>query len=439
MNKSFLVCALEPSANLHLKELLKAYKTDFGGFELFGIFDEKMMQEFSDENLNLNQNLNQNLQNLNPNLSQNLNQNLTENSQILGENSQNLNPNSSQNLNQISNENTAPKSPKIIIHKPIYNSHEFSAMGFVEVLPLIFKAKKAISKLTQLALEKQRDLDNPFNAVLCIDSPAFNIPLAKALNKAGVRARKIYYILPQVWAWKKGRIPVIEANFDVLASILPFDAKFFSKSTFVGHPLLDEIKEFKAEADFNAILAKDEGEKTISFLPGSRRSEIKRLMPIFRELALNFKGEKILCVPPFNVAKLDALYGDTKGFKVVTNTPQALKKSDFAFICSGTATLEAALIGTPFVLAYKAKAIDVLIARLFVRLRHIGLANIMCDFAGLGEFNPEFIQAQVSAKNLFEAYRNFNYKEFFDKVSFLKNYLRFGSAKNLAKILANKG
>ena len=453
MNKSFLVCALEPSANLHLKELLKAYKADFGGFELFGIFDEKMMQEFSDENLNLDKNLSQNFQNsnlisnlnssqnsqnLNPNLSQNSNQNLSENSQILGENSQNLNPNSSQNLNQISNENTATKSPKIIIHKPIYNSHEFSAMGFVEVLPLIFKAKKAISKLTQLALEKQ-DLDNPFNAVLCIDSPAFNIPLAKALNKAGVRARKIYYILPQVWAWKKGRIPVIEANFDVLASILPFDAKFFSKSTFVGHPLLDEIKEFKAESDFNAILAKDEGEKTISFLPGSRKSEIKRLMPIFRELALNFKGEKILCVPPFNVAKLDTLYGDTKGFKVVTNTPQALKKSDFAFICSGTATLEAALIGTPFVLAYKAKAIDVLIARLFVRLRHIGLANIMCDFAGLGEFNPEFIQGQVSAKNLFEAYRNFNYKEFFDKVSFLKNYLRFGSAKNLAKILANKG
>ena len=433
--KTFLVTALEASANLHLKELLKAYKAEFGGFELFGIFDEKMMQEFSDENLNLDKNLSQNLQNS----FQNSNQNLSENSQILGENSQNLNPNSSQNLNQISNENTAPKPPKIIIHKPIYNSHEFSAMGFVEVLPLIFKAKKAISKLTQLALEKQQDLDNPFNAVLCIDSPAFNIPLAKALNKAGVRARKIYYILPQVWAWKRGRIPVIEANFDVLASILPFDAKFFSKSTFVGHPLLDEIKEFKAESDFNAILAKDEGEKTISFLPGSRRSEIKRLMPIFRELAANFKGEKILCVPPFNVAKLDTLYGDTKGFKVVINTPQALKKSDFAFICSGTATLEAALIGTPFVLAYKAKAIDVLIARLFVRLRHIGLANIMCDFAGLGEFNPEFIQAQVSAKNLFEAYRNFNYKEFFDKVSFLKNYLRFGSAKNLAKILANKG
>lgn len=373
-----LVTALEPSANLHLKEVLKAFWAEYGEFELCGIYDENLCAEFE----------------------------------------------------------TNLKGVKI--NKPLYSSHEFSAMGFVEVLPLIFKAKRAIKELTSLALERQ-NAQKPFDAVLCIDSPAFNIPFAKALNAAGVRAKKIYYILPQVWAWKKGRIPIIEANFDELASILPFDGQFFSKSTFVGHPLLDELKEFKDESDFETILSKEESKKTLSFLPGSRRSEIKRLMPVFRELALNFKGEKILCVPPFNLARLDELYGDTKGFKVVTNTPQALKKSDFAFICSGTATLEAALIGTPFILAYKAKAIDVFIARLFVRLKHIGLANIMCDFAGKTELNPEFLQNEVSAKNLFEAYRKFDFKEFFDKVSFLKNYLRFGSAKNVAKMLANKG
>lgn len=378
MPKSFLVTALEPSANLHLKEVLKAFWAEYGEFELSGIYDENLCAEFE----------------------------------------------------------TNLKGVKI--NKPLYSSHEFSAMGFVEVLPLIFKAKRAIKELTSLALERQ-NAQKPFDAVLCIDSPAFNIPFAKALNAAGVRAKKIYYILPQVWAWKKGRIPIIEANFDELASILPFDGQFFSKGTFVGHPLLDELKDFKDESDFEMILSKEESKKTLSFLPGSRRSEIKRLMPVFRELALNFKGEKILCVPPFNLARLDELYGDTKGFKVVTNTPQALKKSDFAFICSGTATLEAALIGTPFILAYKAKAIDVFIARLFVRLKHIGLANIMCDFAGKSELNPEFLQNEVSAKNLFEAYRKFDFKEFFDKVSFLKNYLRFGSAKNVAKMLANKG
>lgn len=380
---NYLITALEPSANLHLKELLRALKSEVGegNLSIFGIYDENLCKEFA------------------------------------------------------------------FVNKPHYSSHEFSAMGFVEVLPLIFKAKRAIKELTNLALKRQnaqsvenssfdtQNLAKPFDAVLCIDSPAFNIPFARALNDAGVRAKKIYYILPQVWAWKRGRIPVIEANFDELASILPFDAQFFSKAKFVGHPLLDELKEFKDEGDFERILSKEEHKKVISFLPGSRRSEITRLMPIFRELALNFKGEKILCVPPFNIAKIDELYGDTSAFKVVTNTPQALKKSDFAFICSGTATLEAALIGTPFILAYKARAIDVLIARLFVRLKHIGLANIMCDFAGKNELNPEFLQGAVSAKNLFEAYRKFKYKPFFDKVSFLKNYLRFGSAKNLAKML----
>lgn len=473
-----LVTALEPSANLHLKEVLKAFWAEYGEFELSGIYDENLCAEFeanlkqkSKENFSQNSNAPQNL-NLSENSKLNFQQNSSENSQVLNS-SKNLETNSQQALN--SNENSqeflntnsqnlnlydkinpqeplnlgdTPNLKGVKINKPLYSSHEFSAMGFVEVLPLIFKAKRAIKELTSLALERQNansyensstNSPKPFDAVLCIDSPAFNIPFAKALNAAGVRSKKIYYILPQVWAWKKGRIPIIEANFDELASILPFDGQFFSKSTFVGHPLLDELKEFKDESDFETILSKEESKKTLSFLPGSRRSEIKRLMPVFRELALNFNGEKILCVPPFNLARLDELYGDTKGFKVVTNTPQALKKSDFAFICSGTATLEAALIGTPFILAYKAKAIDVFIARLFVRLKHIGLANIMCDFAGKTELNPEFLQNEVSAKNLFEAYRKFDFKEFFDKVSFLKNYLRFGSAKNVAKMLANKG
>ncbi len=415
-----LVTALEPSANLHLKEVLKAFWAEYGEFELCGIYDENLCAEFE------------------ANLKQKSKENFSENSQEI------LNLNNAPNSQEPLNLGDTPNSKGVKINKPLYSSHEFSAMGFVEVLPLIFKAKRAIKELVSLALERQNansstNSPKPFDAVLCIDSPAFNIPFAKALNAAGVRAKKIYYILPQVWAWKKGRIPIIEANFDELASILPFDGQFFSKSTFVGHPLLDELKEFKDESDFETILSKEESKKTLSFLPGSRRSEIKRLMPVFRELALNFKGEKILCVPPFNLARLDELYGDTKGFKVVTNTPQALKKSDFAFICSGTATLEAALIGTPFILAYKAKAIDVFIARLFVRLKHIGLANIMCDFAGKTELNPEFLQNEVSAKNLFEAYRKFDFKEFFDKVSFLKNYLRFGSAKNVAKMLANKG
>ncbi|AJC94650.1 lipid-A-disaccharide synthase [Campylobacter volucris] len=360
--KTFLVCALEPSANLHLKEVLKAYKDEYKEFDLVGIYDENLCKEFD------------------------------------------------------------------LKSKPLYSSHEFSAMGFIEILPLIFKAKKAIKELVNLSFEKN------VNAILCIDSPAFNIPFAKALKKANSKIKRIYYILPQVWAWKKGRIPIIESHFDVLASILPFDDKFFSKSTYVGHPLLDEIKEFKSEDDVKNTLSKKDDEKIIAFLPGSRKSEIKRLMPIFKQLSAKFNGEKILCVPKFNLEKLD-LYGDIDGFKIESNTPKVLKKADFAFICSGTATLEAALVGTPFVLAYKAKAIDIFIAKIFVKLKHIGLANIFLDFAEKDELNPEFLQEQVNVKNLYNAYLDYDYQGFFDKISFLKSYLKFASAKNIAKIL----
>lgn len=420
-----LVIALEPSANLHLREVLQCLKEQKKDFEIYGIFDEALCEEFG-------------------------------------------------------------------VLTPLFSSREFSAMGFIEVLPLIFKAKRAIKELVNLAknLENSgenlanvnqksstnefvppnlknisggansfaRDNDtlggansfardsensspqntpNPLNAILCIDSPAFNIPFCEALNEAGILAKKIYYILPQVWAWKKGRVRAIERNFDILASILPFDSQFFGKSEFVGHPLLDEITEFKDSADFEAILRKNDDEKIIAFLPGSRKSEISRLMPIFRDLAANFTGEKILCVPHFRLKELE-IYGDLSGFKVKTDTPKVLKNADFAFICSGTATLEAALIGTPFILAYKAKALDVLIARLFVRLKHIGLANIMCDFAQIPALHPEFIQANVDAKALFEAYRKFDFKEFFDKVSFLKKYLQHGAAKNVAQMLVKR-
>ena len=242
MPKSFLVTALEPSANLHLKEVLKAFWAEYGEFELCGIYDENLCAEFE------------------ANLKQKSKEKLSENSQEI------LNLNSAPNPQEPLNLDDTPNLKGVKINKPLYSSHEFSAMGFVEVLPLIFKAKRAIKELTSLALERQ-NAQKPFDAVLCIDSPAFNIPFAKALNAAGVRAKKIYYILPQVWAWKKGRIPIIEANFDELASILPFDGQFFSKSTFVGHPLLDELKEFKDESDFKTILSKEEGKKTLSFLP----------------------------------------------------------------------------------------------------------------------------------------------------------------------------
>ena len=301
----------------------------------------------------------------------------------------------------------------------IYDSKEFSAMGFVEVLPLIFKAKKAMKKMVELA--------GTCDGVLLIDSPAFNLPLAQKLKEQGIKTPITYYILPQVWAWKKGRVAKVEKYCDNLASILPFDSKFYTRSKYVGHPLLDEIKTQKQSYEKNG---------KIVFMPGSRRSEITRLMPIYRELASKFaNSEKILVVPKFLMSNLDEIYGETSKFKISNNTIETLKDAEFAFICSGTATLEAALIGTPFVLCYKAKAIDIFLARCFVKLKHVGLANIIFDFMGKEALHTELLQDEVSAENLYKAYQNCDYEKFRFACANLREYLKFGSAKNVANLL----
>ena len=388
----YLISCLEPSANLHFKGVFEHLKKLDPAYEICGIFDEKL-------------------------------------------------------------------------GSPIYKSSEFSAMGFIEILPLILKAKRAIAQMTRLAAECDR--------VLLIDSPAFNLPLARAIKESGARAEISYYILPQVWAWKQHRAEKLKAFCDNLLSIWPFEAKFFgadckgdkgavpqeaeskdaslqeakdknvapkeyaarpseqsaktAKYSFVGHPLLDEIK-------FQKTSYEKQGK--IAFMPGSRRAEISRLMPIFRALAPKFENsERILIVPPHLMDQRDEIYGPLDGFSIANDTPATLKDCDFAFICSGTATLEAALIGTPFVLCYKARAFDVWLARKLVKLKHVGLANIIFDFLGEEPLHEELLQGEVSAQNLLAAYERCDAAKFKLASEKLRDYLKFGSSENVAKIL----
>ena len=388
----YLISCLEPSANLHFKEVLAHLKKLDTTCEICGIFDEKL-------------------------------------------------------------------------GSPIYKSSEFSAMGFIEILPLILKAKRAIAQMTRLAAECDR--------VLLIDSPAFNLPLARAIKESGARAEISYYILPQVWAWKPHRAEKLKAFCDNLLSIWPFEAKFFgancegdkgavsqeaeskdaaaqeakdknvapkgnaahpseqsaktAKYSFVGHPLLDEIK-------FQKTSYEKQGK--IAFMPGSRRAEISRLMPIFKALAPKFENsERALIIPPHLMDQRDEIYGSLDGFSIANDTPATLKDCDFAFICSGTATLEAALIGTPFVLCYKAKAFDVWLARKLVKLKHVGLANIIFDFLGEEPLHEELLQSEVSAQNLLAAYERCDAAKFKLASKKLRDYLKLGSSENVAKIL----
>ncbi len=302
---------------------------------------------------------------------------------------------------------------------PLYASSEFSVMGFLDVLPKIFKAKEAIREMVFLSKEA--------DTVLLIDSPAFNLPLAKAIKEKYPDKKIVYYILPKVWAWNKKRVKKVEAYVDIQASIFPFEKQFYPNCTYVGNPLLDEIHTLH------------DPEKTYhqtTFLPGSRRGEIKKLMPVFREVAKEIEGKKVLVAPTFFKDKnLEEIYDDTEDFEISFDMQKSVSESDFAFICSGTATLEAALIGTPFVLAYKAKALDYFIGSRVVQLKHVGLANIIMDFEGKEAVHEEFLQDDANKENLLHAYQNFDKTRFAQNAKALKEILAHGSAKNVINLL----
>ncbi|WP_041957216.1 lipid-A-disaccharide synthase [Sulfurospirillum arsenophilum] len=304
--------------------------------------------------------------------------------------------------------------------KPLLPSRAFSIMGFLDALPKIRKAKKAIKTMARMSFFVDK--------VLLIDSPAFNIPLAKAIKTINPNVEIIYYILPQVWAWKPKRVAVVEKYCDVLASILPFEQNFYTKATYVGHPLLDEIPLFKLRADETGVIA---------FLPGSRKSEIRSLLPIYKELASKIEGkEKLLVIPAhYDYREIAEIYGDIHDFKICRDTYEAFERSEFAFVCSGTATLEAALVGVPFVLAYKAKAIDYWIAKQFVKLKHVGLANLIFDFEKMEPLHVEFLQEEVTVDNLLQAYESVNKEAFFDHAKKLRAMLGHGSQEAMISIM----
>ena len=307
---------------------------------------------------------------------------------------------------------------------PIIDMQKEAIMGFgdaIKKLPFFFKLA---NKMATLA----KDVDK----VLLIDSSGFNLPLAKKIKKLYPNKEIIYYILPQAWAWKQKRVYSLAKNVDKLLSIIPFEAKYYpnyANIEYVGHPLLDQITEFKTN------ISKED--KTILFMPGSRKGEITKLMPIFKELAYKFKDKTLtLAIPPH--LKNSPLYGDISQFKIVYNSKQALKEADFAFICSGTATLEAALIGTPFVLAYKAKPLDYFIGSKLIKLNYIGLANIFFEQEGKEQFHPELIQNEVTLDNLYKEYINYNRDKFLQNSKELRDYLKYGSAKRVANILCTQ-
>ena len=308
---------------------------------------------------------------------------------------------------------------------PLYDLTSLAIMGFTDAI----KKLRFFFKLRDELVDLAKDCDK----VLLMDSSGFNLPLAKKLREVYPNKEIIYYILPQAWAWKKGRVKKLEAYCSKLCSIIPFESEIYSdknKITYVGHPLLDEITEFKKE--FKET-------NKIAFMPGSRKTEITNLMPIFRELIKKIPTKEYILIIPakFDDEYIKKVYGDISDFTISKNTHKTLIESEYAFICSGTATLEAALIGTPFTLSYIAKKFDFFIGKMFVKLNYVGLANIFFEKMGRSQLHNEFLQDEVSVENLLNDDKNMNKKLFFENSQILREYLKSGSSQNVAKIIQN--
>lgn len=305
---------------------------------------------------------------------------------------------------------------------PLHDLSSLAIMGFTDAikrLPFFLGLKKQMVTLS-------KDVDK----VLLIDSSGFNLPLAKAIKAKYPQKEIHYYILPQAWAWKKGRIKKLEKYCDKLYSILPFEQELYSdksKIQYVGHPLLDEIHSFKENYKDN---------KTIAFLPGSRKTEIKNLMPIYKEVAKKLGEKSILVIPPhFSQKYIDEVYGDISMFEISHDTHTTLQTASFGFVCSGTATLEASLIGTPFVLCYIAKKLDYAIGSRLVKLPYVGLANIFFYKMGRSPIHAELLQENVTVEALVKAFYDTPRETFLENSKELRNYLQHGSSKQVAKLL----
>ncbi len=235
-------------------------------------------------------------------------------------------------------------------------------------------------------------------AVVLIDYPGFNLRLARTLHEGSLGGKVIYYISPQVWAWNRGRIPQMARWLDLMLCIFPFEAELYKQSglraIFVGHPMIEDLEARRIEGLRAPHL--------IGLFPGSRAREVRKLLPILIEVMRELHKER----PDlrFQIAaasealaiairhNLEAVSGSLGQVEVVVGrAAETMQKSAAAVVASGTATLEAAFFRLPFVLVYKVAEITYLAGRMLIRVRHLGMPNVLAG----REIVPEFIQGKA--------------------------------------------
>lgn len=249
------------------------------------------------------------------------------------------------------------------------------------------------------------------DAVVLIDYPGFNLRMAKVAARAGHRV--LYYISPQIWAWRPGRIRVIARFVRRMIVILPFEADLYDKAgvpcSFVGHPLLDAVAPSYDRDELRKRYQVGDSTPVVGLLPGSRESEVRTLLPLMlgaaAQLRTVFPEARYLLAQAASVADgllTELLNGAPIDVRVAKDqASEVLAACDLAWVASGTATLQSAVVGTPMILTYRASWLTAAIARAVIRIRWIGLVNIVAGRTLV----PELLQEQATAERLYEEAR----------------------------------
>jgi lipid-A-disaccharide synthase len=279
---------------------------------------------------------------------------------------------------------------------------ELAFMGFVEVLKNISTILKNLSFCKEDILQYNPDV------LVLIDYPGFNLRIAKWAKENNIKV--IYYISPQVWAWKENRVKMMKQCIDKMLVILPFEKEYYQNKwnwqvEYVGHPLVEEIERFKVQGTSD----KEQGTRNkkqgipdkpvIALLPGSRKQEILKKLPVMLEVSKAFSDYEFVVAkaPGLDDDFYQSLIKNYHNVSSVSNETYALlQQSTAALVTSGTATLETALFGVPEVVCYKGSEISYQIAKRLINIKYISLVNLIMD----KEVVKELIQHEMNAEQL---------------------------------------
>lgn len=294
----------------------------------------------------------------------------------------------------------------------LFPQDRLAVMGLVEPLARLPELLRIRRHLRQY-FSQQRP-----SVFIGIDSPDFNLDLELSLRKQGIKT--VHYVSPSVWAWRQGRIKKIARAVDLMLTLLPFEADFYRQNgvpvAYVGHPLADEIPlEPDPAAALNALQLSDEmkGKKIVALLPGSRAGEVSRMGPLFWQVAEYCSAKQkniVFLVPSASAARhhqlseqLRELSGELPIYLIEGQSHKAMEGADVVVMASGTTTLEAMLLKRPMIIAYKVASLTYTLLSKLVKVKFIGLPNLLANRAVV----PEFIQERATPVAIGDALLNY--------------------------------